>query len=127
MQFSEVFKYLCKEAGVTQRQALAEMKLGRNSAQRWTDSWPSFEALSKISNYFSVSIDTLSAWMLDDDLSEEDFLPEDPKRIGKEDAKKPADQKASGLHATDYDKLTPENKRTIDALIEQLLKAQSVD
>lgn len=51
MQFSEVFKYLCKEAGVTQRQALAEMKLGRNSAQRWTDSWPSFEALSKISNY----------------------------------------------------------------------------
>lgn len=43
---------------------------------------------------------------------------------GEEDAKKPADQKASGLRGTGYDLLNEENRAVIDALIEKLYKSQ---
>lgn len=59
MQFSDVFKGLCKEAGVTQKQALSDMSLGRNTTQRWSTGWPSYETMLKISNYFNVPLDTL--------------------------------------------------------------------
>ena len=57
MQFSLRFKQLCKEHGVTQKQALAEMGLHRNAAQRWADGSPSTEALVKIAEYFEMSTD----------------------------------------------------------------------
>jgi len=38
---------------------------------------------------------------------------------------KPTDQKADGLRNTNYEKLSPENRGVIDALIEKLLKSQS--
>ena len=57
MQFSLRFKQLCKENGVTQKQALAEMGLHRNAAQRWTDGSPSAEALVKIAEYFGITTD----------------------------------------------------------------------
>ena len=57
MQFSLRFKQLCKEHGVTQKQALAEMGLHRNAAQRWADVSPSTEALVKIAEYFGITTD----------------------------------------------------------------------
>lgn len=44
---------------------------------------------------------------------------------GEVDEKKPTDQKADGLRNTNYEKLNPENRGVIDALIEKLLKSQS--
>ena len=41
--------------------------------------------------------------------------------------KEPAGQKASGLDGTNYGKLSPENRRFIDDMIEKLLKSQSDD
>ena len=57
MQFSSRFKQLCKENGVTQKQALAEMGLHRNAAQRWAEGSPSTEALLKIAEYFGITTD----------------------------------------------------------------------
>jgi transcriptional regulator with XRE-family HTH domain len=57
MQFSLRFKQLCKENGVTQQKALAEMGLHRNAAQRWCEGSPSTEALIKIADYFGITTD----------------------------------------------------------------------
>ena len=57
MQFSHRFKQLCKEKGVTQKKALADMEMGRNSAQSWIDGNPSLETLEKMANYFGMSKD----------------------------------------------------------------------
>ena len=59
MQFSKTFKSLCRDKGVTQKQALADMGLGRNAAQKWTEGNPSYEAMQKIACYFGVSMDSL--------------------------------------------------------------------
>lgn len=59
MQFSYRFKQLCKEKGVTQKQALADMGMGRNSAQSWIDGSPSLETLEKMAGYFGMSTDDL--------------------------------------------------------------------
>ena len=57
MQFSLRFKQLCKENGVTQKQALEDMGLHRNAAQRWAEGSPSTEALLKIAEYFGITTD----------------------------------------------------------------------
>lgn len=57
MQFSLRFKQLCKEKGVTQKQALADMRMGRNSAQSWISGRPSLETLQKIADYFDMTTD----------------------------------------------------------------------
>ena len=57
MQFSLRFKQLCKEKGVTQKQALSEMGMGRNSAQSWINGKPSVESLQKIGEYFGMTAD----------------------------------------------------------------------
>lgn len=57
MQFSSRFKQLCKENGVTQKQALADMGMGRNAAQSWVAGSPSAEALVKIAEYFGITTD----------------------------------------------------------------------
>lgn len=59
MQFSYRFKELCKEKGVTQKQALADMGMGRNSAQSWIEGSPSLETLGKMAGYFGMSTDDL--------------------------------------------------------------------
>lgn len=61
MQFSLVFKKLCKQKGVTQQQALNDMVLGRNAVQSWDKGKPRPETLQKISKYFSISVDDLLA------------------------------------------------------------------
>ena len=57
MQFSSRFKQLCKENGVTQKQALADMGMGRNAAQSWINGSPSLETLQKIADYFGITTD----------------------------------------------------------------------
>ena len=104
MQFSQRFKQLCKEKGVTQKQALADMDMHRNAAQSWIEGRPSVESLAKMTDYFGLSTDEI---------------------LGKEQQKKPTDQMADGLQNTNYYKLNPENRGVIDALIEKLLKSQS--
>ena len=59
MQFSQTFKELCKNKGVSQRRALEEMKMNRNAAQPWSQGMPGADALKKISEYFDVSMDSL--------------------------------------------------------------------
>lgn len=86
---------MCRDAGVP-RGNLTELKMGRTIAL-------SAKTLDKISKYFGVSVDQL---------------------LGNEDAKKPADQKASGLRGTGYELLNEENRAVIDALIEKLYKSQ---
>ena len=90
---------MCKEAGVA-RAPLTELKMGRTTVL-------SAKNTDRIAGYFGVSVSYL---------------------LGSTDQKeKPADQKASGLRGIGYDLLTPENKEVIDALIEKLLKSQSVE
>lgn len=57
MQFSSRFKQLCKDRGITQKQALSEMGFHRNATQRWATGDPSGTALRKISEYFGISTD----------------------------------------------------------------------
>ena len=57
MQFSSRFKQLCKENGVTQKQALADMGMGRNAAQSWIAGSPALETLQRIAEYFNITTD----------------------------------------------------------------------
>ena len=59
MQFLQTFKDLCKAKGVSQKQALEDMRLNRNAAQPWAKGVPSSDTLKKISEYFGVSVDSL--------------------------------------------------------------------
>ena len=59
MQFSQMFKELCKSKGVSQKQALQEMGMNRNAAQPWSHGMPGADALKKIAEYFGMSMDTL--------------------------------------------------------------------
>ena len=57
MQFSSRFKQLCKEKGITQKQALADMGMGRNAAQSWINGDPSLETIQKMAEYFEITTD----------------------------------------------------------------------
>ena len=59
MQFSSRFKQLCKEKGITQQKALADMGMGRNAAQSWVKGDPSKETFRKIAEYFGITADEL--------------------------------------------------------------------
>ena len=59
MQFSLIFKELCRDKGVTQKKALDDMGMNRNAVQRWKEGDPSADALKKIAEYFNVSVDSL--------------------------------------------------------------------
>ena len=99
---------LCKEKGVNVTQMcrdtdiprgnLSDLKMNRTVEL-------STKTLGKIAVYFDVSMDYL---------------------LGHEEQqKKPTDQMADGLRNTNYEKLSPENRGVIVALIEKLLKSQS--
>ena len=88
---------MCRDAGIP-RSNLSDLKHGRTEALATL-------TLDKIAKYFGVSISYLMGL--------------------EEQQKKPTDQKADGLRNTNYEKLSPENRGVIDALIEKLLKSQS--
>lgn len=87
---------MCREASVP-RGNLSDLKMGRSEIL-------STKNLNKIANYFDVSVDFL---------------------LGNENEKKPVGPKANGLESTGYERLTPENRKMIDSLIDSLLKSQS--
>ena len=107
--FYDIVNNLCKERKTTITKMSEEIGLSNAAATSWKKgATPKSSTLEKISAYFGVSTDYL---------------------LGKEDTKKPADQKADGLRGTRYYELTPENRATIDAaiaaMIDSLLKSQS--
>lgn len=57
IQFSKVFKQICKEKGITQKQALSDIGMGRNAVQAWAEGSPSMETLIRIASYFGMTID----------------------------------------------------------------------
>ena len=61
MQFSAVFKCLCKQHGITQKQALADMGFGESTSQKWKTGMPLTESLQVIAEYFGVTAD----WLLE--------------------------------------------------------------
>ena len=61
MQFSAIFKRLCKQHGITQKQALANMGFGESTSQKWKTGMPQSESLQVIAEYFDVSADWLLA------------------------------------------------------------------
>ena len=98
---------LCKEKGVNMTQMCRDTNIPRGNLtdlkmNRTVEL--STKTLGKIAVYFDVSMEYL---------------------LGHEEIKKPTDQKADGLRNTNYEKLSPENRGVIDALIEKLLKSQS--
>ena len=103
--FYDIVNSLCKARKTTITKMSEEIGLSNAAATSWKKgAIPKASTLEKISAYFGVSTDYL---------------------LGKEDAKKPDDQKANGLNATGYELLTPENQNVIDSLIATLLKSQS--
>ncbi|HWP80031.1 MAG TPA: S24 family peptidase [Candidatus Acidoferrum sp.] len=59
--FYDTFKALCKGRGVSPSRACIEMGLSRSLAAKWknTKATPSAEVLSKIAQYFGVTVDCL--------------------------------------------------------------------
>ena len=103
--FYDIVNDLCKARKTTITKMSEEIGLSNAAATSWKKgAVPKSSTIEKISAYFGVSADYL---------------------LGKEENKKPADQKADGLRGTGYDELTPENQKMIDALIDSLLKSQS--
>lgn len=61
MQFSALFKYLCKQHGITQKKALADMGFGENANQKWKTGMPSTKSLQIIAEYFGVTV----GWLIE--------------------------------------------------------------
>lgn len=59
MQFSNIFKELCSEKGITQKRALEEIGLARNANQKWKQGRPNGDTLKRIAAYFGVTVDSL--------------------------------------------------------------------
>lgn len=59
--FYDLYVELCKEKRVSPNKAAAEMGLSNSTVTKWkkTGATPSGETLSKVGNYFSVSLDYL--------------------------------------------------------------------
>ena len=127
---SELYKRieeLCKNNGVTitdmcrasgaPRGSLSDLKMGRTNGLN-------SNTLSKIATHFGVSVDYLLGKSEMLHTGDEELLSAETLASLSEDAKKPADQKASGLRGTGYDLLNDENRAVIDALIEKLYKSQ---
>lgn len=127
--FYDIVNGLCKARKTTITKMSEEIGLSNAAATSWKKgAIPKSSTLQKISEYFGVSTDYLLgkepnplviARSFDSPNLLADAIIED------DDNKKPADQKVDGLRGTGYEKLTPENQKVIDALIETLLNSQS--
>lgn len=105
--FYENVNKLCKARKTTITKMSEDIGLSNAAATSWKKgAVPKASTLEKISAYFGVSVDSL---------------------LGKEETKKPADQKDDGLRGLGYYDLTPENRAMIDSLIDSLLRSQSAE
>lgn len=110
---------LCKDAKI-QPSILTDLKMGRQKSL-------SARNADKIANYFGVSVGFLLGTTKGFPPLVHDEILLNPGSVQvDENEKKPTDQKADGLRGMGYEKLTPENQKVIDALIETLLNSQSL-
>lgn len=104
MDFYENFVRMSNSTGKSPSKVAQEIGISKSIISRWKNGGGATDAtVQRVADYFGVTTDQL---------------------LGKEDIKKPADQKADGLRGTGYDLLTEENRAVIDALIEKLYKSQ---
>lgn len=104
MDFYENFVRMSNSAGKSPSKVAQEIGISKSIISRWKNGGGATDAtVQRVADYFGVTTEQL---------------------LGKEDTKKPADQKADGLRGTGYDLLTEENRAVIDALIEKLYKSQ---
>lgn len=108
--FFDTFSQLCKQKGVSVTKATVDIGLSRTIGTKWkrTGATPNGETLSKIADYFNVSIEYL---------------------LGTENEKSPTPE---GAELTELEKdilermsrLTPEDRVRVDAYIQGLLAAR---
>ena len=110
---------MCREAGVP-RSNLSDLKYGRTNALATVN-------LNRIAKFFDVSMDYLlgKAERFPPIVDEQLLTAETLELLMDGETKKPTDTKIDGLRGTGYEKLTPENQKVIDSLIETLLNSQS--
>jgi transcriptional regulator with XRE-family HTH domain len=107
VNFYDNFVRRCISVGKSPSAVALEIGLAKPTVNRWKNGGGVTDATArKVADYFGISVAELTGG--DDDKT-----------------KKPADQKADGLRGTGYEKLTPENRAMIDALIDSLLRSQS--
>lgn len=93
---------LCNQKGISPSAAAEQMGFKRSMVTRWNQgTQPRMSTLQRIADYFRVSIDELTK--------------ENPAIQTNDEL----------LRDTNYLKLSPENRKIVDALIDQLLKGQS--
>jgi len=132
--FFDTFKQLCDAKGISCNKAALEIGLSNATPTKWkkTGATPSSDTLQRIADYFQVPItDLLGITNSLDGMIYKASLERDQaaaarliekRSIEKE---KPAGQMASGLRDAGYDLLTPDEKKVVDSLIEQLLSLRS--
>ena len=66
MHFSDVFKALCKQKHIPQKQALADMGIAESTTQRWKTGDPSLKTLNTIRGYFGITSDSVLDTLFED-------------------------------------------------------------
>lgn len=114
---------MCRACGAP-RGSLSDLKMGRTNNL-------SASTLSKIANYFGVSVgqllgqEGLNEMLYRTAVENGLTAAADLLERGDFEHKKTADQTVDGLRGTGYERLTPEHKEVVDALIAKLLNLQS--
>lgn len=137
MNFYDSFVGLCNKAGKSPSKVALEIGISKSIVSRWKAGGGATDATArKVADYFGVPVSEITGKPERQPLvvpigkplftGDEDLLSaETLASLSGEENKKPTDQKAGGLRGTGYEKLTPENQKVIDSLIETLLSSQS--
>lgn len=109
LAFISRYEVILKERKIPKMQFYRDCGITDAAVSQWRKgkTKPAMTTISKIAEYLSVPAEYLLT--------------------GERQKKEPAGQKASGLDRTDYEKLSPENRRFIDDMIDKLLKSQSAE
>lgn len=137
MNFYDSFVGLCNKAGKSPSKVALEIGISKSIVSRWKAGGGATDATArKVADYFGVPVSEITGKPERQPLvvpigkplftgDEELLSAETLESLASEEIKKPTDQKAGGLRGTGYEKLTPENQKVIDSLIETLLNSQS--
>ena len=109
--FYDIFSELCSKKGVSPNKACLEMNLSRSLAAKWknTGANPNAEVLSKIADYFGVTVDYLLGKEPKAENKKAPILTEKDKRdIARDLENMMADLKSSGDLMFDGDPASPE-------------------
>lgn len=114
--FFDVFDILCKKKGVTKNKALMDCGISRTAAAKWKGgSTPNGKTLSKVAEYFGVSVNSLLQFSVEDVDS-----PEKQKQSFKEaDLKAAFFEGALDLTPDEMDMLWQDAKEYIGYKLEQ--------